>query len=123
MNSKNNLIVDLTEEFAIDIISFSRMLRMKNEYDLSRQLFRSGTSFGANVAESQHAESRNDFIHKIKIASKEARETAYWLKLCRNSEFLPENTSAEIKLNSIEKVLSKILSTSQNIKKQNQINN
>ena len=112
MNTTQNTIVQLTEEFALETIQFSRILKKEDQRELAFQLIKSGTSIGANVAEAQHAESKLDFIHKLKIASKEARETAYWLNLCRRSEYLSGNPDAESKLLSIEKMLSKIISTS-----------
>ena len=81
-NKKDNLIVQLTFQFALDIIIFTELLESQKKYNLARQLFRSGTSIGANVKESQGAESKIDFIHKLKIAYKEAEESRYWLELC-----------------------------------------
>ncbi len=112
MNTTQNTIVQLTEDFALETIRFSRILKKEDQRELAFQLFKSGTSIGANVAEAQHAESKIDFILKLKIAAKEAHESAYWLRLCRLSSHLPENTHAECQLLSIEKMLSKIISTS-----------
>jgi four helix bundle protein len=75
-------------------------------------LFKSGTSIGANVKEAQNAESKNDFIHKMKVAAKEADETEYWLGLCNNAEDYPNCEYLLNETNSIIKVLSKIISTS-----------
>jgi four helix bundle protein len=72
---KENLIVTLTFQFALDIIGFAEKLEEKRTYNLANQLFRSGTSIGANVNEAQNAESKSDFIHKMKVAAKEAEET------------------------------------------------
>ena len=74
-DDKNNLIVELTFDFALTIISFSEELEAMRKYNMANQLFRSGTSIGANTWESQNAESKADFIHKLKIAAKEADET------------------------------------------------
>jgi four helix bundle protein len=71
--------------FALEVIELYRELRDRREYVLSRQLVRSGTSIGANVEEALAAQSRNDFLSKMSIASKEARETKYWLRLFRES--------------------------------------
>ena len=76
---------------------------------MASQIFRSGTSIGANIREAQNAESKADFIHKFKIAAKEADEVKYWLSLCKESEFYP-NPSEE--LQSINLILSKIISSS-----------
>jgi four helix bundle protein len=75
-------------------------------------LFRSGTSIGANVREAQNAESKNDFIHKMKVATKEADETEYWLMLCKASEKYPPCDALLEKIETIQKVLSKIISSS-----------
>ncbi len=64
---------------------YSEILEANRKYNIARQLLRSGTGIGANVREAQNAESKLDFIHKLKIASKEAEETEYWLLLCKNS--------------------------------------
>ncbi len=74
-------IQDRTFDFAVDIIAISKILRSHHEYDIARQLLRSGTSIGANVQEASAAFSKNDFIYKMSIASKEARETLYWLRI------------------------------------------
>lgn len=79
---KDNLIVTLTFQFALDIIVFTEQLEKNKKYNLANQLFRSGTSIGANVREAQGCESKADFIHKMKVAYKEAEETSYWLELC-----------------------------------------
>jgi len=76
-NSKK--IDDRTFDFALLIIDTYKFLIRKNEYVLSNQLLRSGTSIGANVHEAQAAQSKKDFVSKMAIASKEARETDYWL--------------------------------------------
>jgi four helix bundle protein len=72
---------------------------------------KSGTSIGANIFEAQSSESRADFIHKLKIADKEAKETEYWLLLCENSENYNFDPALKIQLLSIQKLLSKIIST------------
>ena len=74
---KKNLIVELTFQFSLDIIVYTELLESKRKYNMANQLFNSGTSIGANVRESQHAESKKDFIHKLKIAGKEAEETEF----------------------------------------------
>jgi len=108
-SDKPNLIVDLTFEFALKIISFTELLEEKQKYNMANQLFRSGTSIGANVREAQNAESKIDFIHEIKIAAKEADETTYWLSLCDKSESYPVPGSLIEEIESINKILSKII--------------
>lgn len=110
--NKPNLIVDLTFEFALQIISFCELLESKKKWNMANQLFRSGTSIGANVREAQNAESVADFIHKMKIAAKEADETEYWLLLCKGSKNYPDSDEHLKKIESIHRVISKIISSS-----------
>jgi four helix bundle protein len=111
-NDKENLIVKLTLEFALEIVEYSELLEEKKKYVIARQLLKSGTSIGANVREAQNAESKADFIHKLKIATKEADETEYWLMLCEMSKNYPKNELLKEKLKAIINILSKIISTS-----------
>lgn len=112
MKERENLIVNLSTEFALEIINFCELLRKNNHFELASQVFRSGTSIGANVREAQSPESRSDFIHKMKIADKEAREVQYWLELCDRSEQLPSAGNLSSQIVSIRKVLNKILGSS-----------
>ena len=114
-----NPILKLTFEFSLSIIDYCDLLDEKKKYTTSRQLVKSGTSIGANSTEAQNAESKADFIHKIKIAAKKADETQYWLLLCSYSNKYPECNSLLLKLESVQKVLNKILGTA---KKKNPIN-
>lgn len=111
-NDKENIIVKLTLEFSLDIIAFSEKLRELKKFEMSSQIFRSGTSIGANIREAQNAESKADFIHKFKIAAKEADEVEYWLELCEKSEYYPSPNELKLKLESIIKVVSKIIASS-----------
>jgi len=111
-NDKDNLIVKLTLEFALDIIEYSEMLEEHKKYVIAKQLLKSGTSIGANVREAQNAESKADFIHKMKIAAKEADETEYWLILCEMAKKYPNPDGLKEKLQSIINILSKIISSS-----------
>ena len=90
MNEKPNLIKVKTYQFAIDIVLLYKKMLSQNEFVLSRQLVRSGTSIGANIEESVAAQSRKDFISKMAISSKEARETNYWLRLIRDANLLKD---------------------------------
>lgn len=110
---KRNEIVEISFEFALRIIEFSEQLEEQRKYVIARQILKSGTSIGANIREAQSAESKADFIHKLKIAHKEAEETEYWLFLCEKAKTYP-SPSQEIKaqLLSIQKLLNKIISTS-----------
>ncbi len=112
-NDKDNLIVKLTFEFALEIISFSEEIRKSNCFEMASQIFRSGTSIGANIREAQNAESKADFIHKFKIAAKETDELQFWLELCQESEFYPSpNEELFKKLQSINLIISKIIASS-----------
>jgi len=89
MSDKPNLIVDLTFIFSLKIISFTEILESKRKFNMANQLFKSGTSIGANVREAQGAESKADFKQKCKVAYKESEETEYWLLLCKYAETIP----------------------------------
>ena len=111
-NDKDNLIVDLTFKFSLAIVEFCEVLEGNKKYVLARQLLKSGTSIGTNVREAQNAESKADFIHKFKIAAKEADETEYWLMLCRESLHYPSPEIILDDLQSIIRIISKIISSS-----------
>ncbi len=91
---KPNVVCDKSYAFALHIIGLARILRKQGEYELASQLLRSGTSIGANVEEAQSGVSRADFAAKIGIASKEARETHYWLRLIRDAQLIPHEKMA-----------------------------
>ncbi|MBL7740045.1 MAG: four helix bundle protein [Chitinophagaceae bacterium] len=110
--AKDNLIVSLTLEFAIEIVKYCGNLEEKRKYVIARQLLKSGTSIGANAREVQNSESKPDFIHKFKIAAKEAEETEYWLLICQHSAGYPEVSILMTKLKSIQKVINKVIATS-----------
>jgi four helix bundle protein len=107
-----NLIVKLSPEFALEIITYTEKLEEAKKYTIARQLLKSGTSIGANVAEAQNAESKADFIHKMKRAAKESGETQYWLTLCELSSSYPDPELLKEKLASIINILTKIIFTS-----------
>lgn len=111
-NKEKNLIVELTFEFALNVIRYVELLEKERKYVMATQLLKAGTSIGANVREAQNAESKIDFIHKMKIAAKEADETEYWLLLCDSSESFPDCKELLAGCSSIIKVLSKIIGTS-----------
>ena len=92
MENKEIRIVDTSKAFALRIVKLYKFLTIeKQEYILSKQIVRSGTSIGANVRESQDAQSTADFISKLNIALKEAKETQYWLELLHESEYLADS--------------------------------
>ncbi len=111
-NDKENLIVKLSLDFALIIVEFAELLESKKKYVVAKQILKSGTSIGANIHEAQNAESKHDFIHKLKIAAKEADETAYWLIICQQSKNYPNCEKEQDKLQEIIKILSKIIATS-----------
>ena len=113
----DNVILNLSFNFSLDIITFSELLEESKKYVVARQLLRSGTSIGANIKEAQSAESKADFIHKLKIASKEADETEYWLQLCQHASTYPPSPELLLRLLEIKKIIGKIIFTS---KSQNQ---
>jgi four helix bundle protein len=111
-NYKDNPIVKMSFQFALDIIDFSEILRDQRRFVFSDQLLRAGCSIDANVREAQGAESRADFNHKMKVALKVAEETEYWLELCEFAKNYPKPGVLLNDIESILKVLNKIISTS-----------
>ena len=110
---KRNEILEIIFEFALDIIEYSELMESKRKFAIANQILKSGTSIGANVKEAQSCESKLDFIHKLKIAHKEAEETGYWFQLCERAKTYPDPTDMmKTNLLSIQKLLSKIISTS-----------
>lgn len=115
---KDNLILDKTYSFSLAIIKlYKYLIKDKKEYVLSKQLLRSGTSIGANVNEAQAAISKKDFVAKMSISSKEARESKYWLMLLKDSEYIDDSVK-EIKylfteIESIIKILTSIVKSGQ----------
>jgi four helix bundle protein len=115
MNSevkKENVILKKSFEFALNIIEVYRNLNAEKEFILSKQLLRSGTSIGANVNESISAVSRKDFLNKLSISLKEARETKYWLLLLDKSKLTKQNFNNLLEdIEEIIKILSAITKT------------
>ena len=116
MNAKN-IILNKSFDFAIRIVNLYKYLcDEKKEYILSKQLLRSGTSIGANVNESQAGQSKNDFISKMSIASKEARESKYWIELLIKTQYLDDReqyvSSLVDEIDEINKLLTSIVKSS-----------
>ncbi|MFN2458279.1 MAG: four helix bundle protein [Chitinophagaceae bacterium] len=107
----NNPILKLSFDFALSAIEYCELLDATKKYIISNQLLRSATSIGANSMEAQNAESKADFIHKIKVAAKEADEAQYWHRLCDYAQKFPNCKHLLLKLEEIQKVLNKILGT------------
>ena len=106
IENSDNPIVDLTYNFGVRIVKFYKYLTTKQVYVLSKQLLRCGTSIGANVHESIHAQSKADFINKMNIALKEADETDYWLRLLRDADVIEE-----VEFESLQKDVKQIIGT------------
>ncbi|QYJ69117.1 four helix bundle protein [Flavobacterium litorale] len=113
---RENIVVSKSIVFAIDIIAFCELLEKNKKFVVARQLLKSGTSIGANVHEAQNAESRADFIHKIKIAAKEVEETKYWLTLCEKAPSYPFDNMLKSKITELGLIIYKIVSSSKNNK-------
>ena len=116
--NKTNLILEKSYSFALLVVELYKFLTQeKKEYILSKQLLRCGTSIGANVNEAQAAISKKDFIAKISIASKEARESKYWLMLLKDSGYInPEKQKVKLllkEIDSIIKITTKIVKSGQ----------
>ena len=111
---KENVIKEKSFLFAIEIVSLYKILVERKEFVLSKQLLRSGTSIGANVRESEHSQSKADFIHKLSIALKEANETEYWIDLLFETKYLSQTEFDIIKPKIVEllKLLTSIINTS-----------
>jgi four helix bundle protein len=120
---KNNILKDKSFKFAVRIINLYKYLRKgKKEFVLSKQILRSGTSVGAMIHESEHSESKADFIHKLSIAQKEINETIYWLELLKVTEYISNKKFDSINVDAIEiiKLITSIIKTT---KKNSKINN
>ena len=112
---RDNIIRDKSYQFALKIISLYREMVLQKEFIISKQLLRSGTSIGANVEEATAGVSKKDFAYKMSIASKEARETKYWLKLLRDSELTDIDVKEYLSLaDELVRILTAIVKSSQN---------
>lgn len=98
--------------FAVKTARYTKTLQNNKDFILANQLFKSATSIGANVKEAQNAESRADFIHKFKIAMKEADESEYWLHLCKELYQHEELPQLIDELTEIRKIINKIIASS-----------
>ena len=108
---EKNPLLKLSFEFSILILEYASLLDQLQKYIISKQLVRSGTSIGANSMEAQNAESKADFIHRIKIAAKEADETQYWISICEFASGYPDTTVISNKLTELQKIINAILGT------------
>jgi len=117
---KPNVLLDKSKLFALRVIKLYKFLKSEKQEDIiAKQVFRSGTSIGANVAESHYASSKADFINKLHIALKEASETEYWLTLLSESKILSEAESETIivECKEIIKILTASIKTAKKVTK------
>ena len=102
---KDNIILQKSSAFSVRIVNLHKYISQeKHEYMISKQIYKSGTSIGANIAEAQRAQSTADFVAKMKIALKEASETQYWLQLLHNTKYI-----TDVEFNSLHNDLVEIL--------------
>ena len=113
---EENIILEKSYSFALQIMALAKEIREKREYDLASQLWRAGTSIGANVEEAQAAQSRADFRSKMSIAAKEAREAHYWLSLSRDGQVIEASKVSPLieEIEAIKRILTSIVKSSSN---------
>lgn len=118
---KNNVLATLSEKFSVRIINMSRYLNaQKGEYVISKQILRSGTSIGANIAESVFAQSRADFINKLSIALKESNETKYWLLQLYKTEMITQKEYDSM-LNDLKTIIGTLVNVIKKLKESEKI--
>ena len=123
-NDKENIIVKLSLEFAVMIVTYAELLESKKKYVVANQILKSGTSIGANAREARNAESKTDFIHKMGVAQKECDETLYWLELLYATNYINEieyNSLHSESLTLLKIIKSIIITTKQNLQKKQPI--
>jgi four helix bundle protein len=108
---QENIALNKSISFCVGIRNYCNALYCKRETSIANQLLRSGMAIGANISEAQQAESRSDFIHKMKIAAKEASETSYWLSICERSNMPGFQHDLIKELNELIAIISKIIIT------------
>ena len=107
----DNILYELRKKFALRIINLYKFLTNDNqEYVMSKQIYRCGTSIGANIAESMNAQSRADFASKLSISLKEATETKYWLELLHESDYINEQQFSSI-VNDLNIIIGTLINT------------
>ncbi len=111
---KDNVVLNKSFDFALEIIELYKILKSKNEFVISKQLLRSGTSIGANIEEANAAQTKKDFATKMSIASKEARETRYWLRLLSKSKLVEYDYNNYLnKIDELIRIITAIVKTAQ----------
>ncbi len=116
MNKKENVVRDKSFKLAVRIVRMTRYLQKEHsEFVLSKQILRSGTSIGANIEEALAGQTRKDFIAKMAIASKESRETLYWIRLLKETGYLETDAAESVRQDCEEmtKLLTSIVKSSQ----------
>ena len=114
---RENIVKNKSFVFAVRVVRLYQFLcDQKKEFVLSKQLLRSGTSVGAMIREAEHAETRNDFKHKMGVAQKEINETIYWLELLKETDYLTHEQFESINIEAVEiiKLITKIIKTMKN---------
>lgn len=111
MAKSKNVILEKSFQFSLMILSLYKQLKVKKEFDIARQLLRAGTSIGANVEEALAACSRKDFNFKMGIASREARETRYWLRLIKAGKIVDIQNNYFSEIEEIISILTSIVKT------------
>ena len=122
LKMKENILLNKSFKFSIRIVKLYKYLcEEKKEYILSKQLLRCGTSIGANINESQEAQSKNDFISKLSISLKEARESKYWIELLKETDYLTDKEANNILEDLIEilKLLTSIIKSTKTTRTNN----
>ena len=116
---KENILLKKSEAFATRIVKlYQYLMNEKHETVISKQIYRSGTSIGANVAESEHAQSGIDFTHKLSISLKEANETRYWLNTLHNSNYIDDTGFNSMK-EDVEELIRILVSSIKTMKRKN----
>ena len=115
---ENNILVDKAMDFALRIINLYRYIcyEKKSDFIISKQIFKSGTSIGANIAEATRGESEYDFVHKLKISRKEAQETMFWLELLYKAGYIDVKSCSSMK-EDCEEILKILTSTIKTMEK------
>ena len=109
---ERNPLLKLSFEFSLGLIEYCEHLQDEKKFIVANQLLKSGTSIGAKAMEAQNPESKADFVHKMKIAAKEADDTQYWLWLCEYSKKYPDPAGLIEQVEVLNKILGSIISTS-----------
>ena len=116
MGKKESILRDKSYKFAIRIVKFSQYLQEeKKEFVLSKQILRSGTSIGALIREAEYAQSNADFINKFSISLKEANETAYWLSLLKDTDYIEKRLYNSL-FSDCDEIISMLVSTIKTLK-------